>query len=196
MNGSTADAIQFEVYYKMIEDIDTVYSISDNEKQVNTSMSTVKINNLTSGKRYKFFVVSRNDKGTSLPSSILTINITKNNGVQGLVTVMGATSPPHQLAVDGHSATWLLFIWNPPAVSHPEDVIRYRIHYQKISSNLTSFWTVETDVTTLELKGLSPNTQYSTYATAIVIKNGTKIESSPSETLIAWTDPASPAYVE
>jgi len=33
-NGSTADAIQFEVYYKMIEDIDTVYSIFDNEKVI------------------------------------------------------------------------------------------------------------------------------------------------------------------
>ena len=55
---------------------------------------------------------------------------------------------------------------------------------------------VETDVTTVQLKGLLPNTQYSLYSTALVISNNTKIESTPSETLIAWTDPAFPAFVE
>ena len=41
-----------------------------------------------------------------------------------------------------------------------------------------------------------PNTQYSLYSTALIIRNKTKIESTPSETLIAWTDPAFPAFVE
>ena len=55
---------------------------------------------------------------------------------------------------------------------------------------------VETDVTTVRLTGLIPNTQYSLYTTALIVKNETKIESTPSETLIAWTDPAFPAFVE
>ena len=55
---------------------------------------------------------------------------------------------------------------------------------------------VETDVTTVQLTELTPNTQYSLYSTALIIRNKTKIESSPSETLIAWTDPAFPAFVE
>jgi hypothetical protein len=55
---------------------------------------------------------------------------------------------------------------------------------------------VETDVTTVQLTGLIPNTQYSLYSTALIISNDTKIESTPSETLIAWTDPAFPAFVE
>nr|CAD7399847.1 unnamed protein product [Timema cristinae] len=42
------------------------------------------------------------------------------------------------------------------------------------------------------VEGLSPNTQYIIYVTA-VSKNG---QSLPSETLIAWTDPAYPAFVE
>ena len=55
---------------------------------------------------------------------------------------------------------------------------------------------VETDDTTVQLTGLIPNTQYSLYSTALIISNDTKIESTPSETLIAWTDPAFPAFVE
>lgn len=51
-------------------------------------------------------------------------------------------------------------------------------------------------MTTVQLTGLTPNTQYSLYSTALIIRNKTKIESSPSETLIAWTDPAFPAFVE
>ena len=55
---------------------------------------------------------------------------------------------------------------------------------------------VETDDTTVQLTGLIPNTQYSLYSTALIISNNTKIESTPSETLISWTDPAFPAFVE
>ena len=43
---------------------------------------------------------------------------------------------------------------------------------------------------------LTPNTQYALYTTAIVVTNTSKVESTPSETLIAWTDPAFPAFVE
>ena len=39
----------------------------------------------------------------------------------------GASSPPHLLEVASHSATWLKFTWNPPAISHPEDRIIYRL---------------------------------------------------------------------
>ena len=55
---------------------------------------------------------------------------------------------------------------------------------------------VETDVTTVQLTGLTPNTQYALYSTALTVTTDTKIESTPSETLIAWTDPAFPAFVE
>lgn len=42
------------------------------------------------------------------------------------------------------------------------------------------------------IENLNPNTQYIVYVTAISKKG----ESLPSETLIAWTDPAYPAFVE
>merc|ERR1712106_1215582 len=109
---------------------------------------------------------------------------------------MGASSPPHLLEVESHSATWLQFAWNPPAITHPEDLLKYRLYYQQVSANLSKFDMVETDVTTVQLTGLIPNTQYSLYSTALIIKNDTKTESEPSESLIAWTDPAFPAFVE
>lgn len=42
------------------------------------------------------------------------------------------------------------------------------------------------------LENLNPNTQYIVFVTA----HGKKGKSQPSETLIAWTDPAYPAFVE
>lgn len=42
------------------------------------------------------------------------------------------------------------------------------------------------------ISDLNPNTQYIVYVTAITEKG----MSMPSETLIAWTDPAYPAFVE
>ena len=63
-----------------------------------------------------------------------------------------------------------------------------------------------------------PNTQYAVYTTSVIVTNTSKVEgfnknnnnnddddnddnpakveSSPSETLVAWTDPAFPAFVE
>lgn len=49
-----------------------------------------------------------------------------------------------------------------------------------------------TSVTSHTIEGLNPNTQYIVYVTAISEKG----QSLPSETLIAWTDPAYPAFVE
>ena len=62
---------------------------------------------------------------------------------------------------------------------------------------------VESDVTTVKVQNLTPNTQYILYTTAIIYNNDSDYtltrstqESEPSETLVAWTDPAFPAFVE
>lgn len=56
----------------------------------------------------------------------------------------------------------------------------------------TTFHMVETEVTTHMIEGLSPNSQYIVYVVAIS-KAGPSLA---SETLVAWTDPAFPAFVE
>ena len=60
---------------------------------------------------------------------------------------------------------------------------------------------METEVTTVKVHNLVPNTQYILYATALAVKPDASdrdglLESDTSETLIAWTDPAFPAFVE
>lgn len=185
----------YEVFYKELSENNTGTTVFDSDKTINTTIQVIKIKDLNVGRKYKFFVVARNEKGTSLPSSIVTVNASAESW-KVKKSVSGVTSPPHLLALDSHSATWLQFTWNPPAISHPEDVLKYRLFYQQVSANLSTFSMVETDATTVTLHQLLPNTQYATYATAVMIKNGTKLESEPSESLIAWTDPAFPAFVE
>ena len=65
-----------------------------------------------------------------------------------------------------------------------------------MSDTSSKFVFAETDLATLKLVNLVPNTQYSLYATAVINVKDKTVESEPSETLIAWTDPAFPAFVE
>lgn len=119
------------------------------------------------------------------------------------------TSPPHSLAVSSHSATWVTITWQPPEFSHPSEQITYRFiffNYFLISRYISlsffrlyhkstadeTFQITNTTVTSHMIEGLNPNTQYIVYVTAISKKG----QSLPSETLIAWTDPAYPAFVE
>lgn len=79
----------------------------------------------------------------------------------------------------------------------------FRVFFRQVSSNSTEFASVESEVTTIKILNLVPNTQYIVYTTAVSVRNDTDytltnntLESEPSETLVAWTDPAFPAFVE
>lgn len=65
-----------------------------------------------------------------------------------------------------------------------------RLHHKSTADE--EYQITETTVTSHMIDELNPNTQYIVFVTAISKKG----ESSPSETLIAWTDPAYPAFVE
>lgn len=211
VNG-TFGTSHFEVYYKKMEGNATGTTVFSSDNQINTTVPRAVLDNLETGKIYRIFVVSRNEKGTSLPSSLLRVNASAR--AWGGRELLATTSPPHFLQVEAHSATWLQFTWNPPAITHPENVLKYRLYYHQVSANTTGFTAIETDVTTVKVESLLPNTQYIVYATALTFMagaattaNGTtttttavaplkKVESEPSETLVAWTDPAFPAFVE
>ena len=66
----------------------------------------------------------------------------------------------------------------------------FRLYHKSTADE--SYHIVDTSVTSHMIEGLNPNTQYIVYVTAISKKG----QSIPSETLIAWTDPAYPAFVE
>lgn len=66
----------------------------------------------------------------------------------------------------------------------------FRLYHKSAADD--NYHVVTTSVTSHMIEGLNPNTQYIVYVTAISEKG----QSLPSETLIAWTDPAYPAFVE
>lgn len=103
---------------------------------------------LETGKLYKVFVVSKNIHGTSLPSSVLLLNITETGNINytryyfdilylyllnspipldlGSKGAMGVTSPPHSLSVSAHSANYVTITWQPPEFSHVSEEITYK----------------------------------------------------------------------
>lgn len=172
---------------------------------MNTTSTVAKIPNLEPGKMYQIFVVARNVHGTSLPSSLIVIRLEKQGKISihvyGLSPnyfifhtegqwVKAVTSPPHSLAVASHSATWVTITWQPPEFSHPSEIITYRLYHKSTAED--SYHIENSTVTSFMISALSPNTQYIVYVTAVTDKGS----SMPSETLIAWTDPAYPAFVE
>ncbi|CAK1550359.1 unnamed protein product [Leptosia nina] len=137
---------------------------------------------------YHMFVVAANEHGTSLPSSMILLNMTQDN-----MEVSGIPSPPHSLSVASHSATWLSLSWQPPLFSQPDEKITYTLFYKSPSQIGTANVTkIATTVPGHTLEKLNPNTQYVVWVKAHAAAG----DSLPSETLLAWTDPAYPAFVE
>lgn len=64
--------------------------------------------------------------------------------------------------------------------------------YHKATQDNETYTTIETRLTYARLMNLKPNSQHIIYVVAI----GEKGESLPSETLVAFTDPALPAFVD
>lgn len=160
----------------------------DNEMNVTQTMA--RIEDLEMNSTYHLFVVAVNEHGTSLPSSMLLINITEDIENK---EVSGIPSPPHSLSVSSHSATWLTLSWQPPQFSLPDEKISYTLYFkmpsQTSQGNVTK---ISTSVPGHTLEKLTPNTQYVAWVKA----HSDAGDSLPSETLLAWTDPAYPAFVE
>lgn len=66
-----------------------------------------------------------------------------------------------------------------------------RVFHKGTADNET-FSIIETRLLWARISNLKPNSQHVVYVIAI----GAKGESLPSETLVAWTDPALPALVD
>jgi len=65
-----------------------------------------------------------------------------------------------------------------------------RVHHKGVKD--TEYQINESSVNSVTLEGLKPNSQYILYVSGTTDKG----ESPPSETLIAWTDPAHSPFVE
>ncbi|XP_074034870.1 Ig-like and fibronectin type-III domain-containing protein 2 isoform X1 [Leptinotarsa decemlineata] len=177
----------YVIHYQRVDNTSTHGTPLVLEKQMNATETTATITNLEENKMYQMFVVAVNEYGTSLPSSIIMINLVKSDQTKW---VNGVTSPPHSLAVASHSATWVTITWHPPEFSHPLDIVTYRLYHKSTSEE--QFHVKNVSVNSYMIDSLNPNTKYIVYIEAVTNKG----VSMPSETLIAWTDPAYPAFVE
>ncbi|XP_050297664.1 Ig-like and fibronectin type-III domain-containing protein 1 [Anthonomus grandis grandis] len=177
----------YVIHYQKVDNTSMHETLLKLDKQVNTTGYYYILTGLEENAMYQVFVVARNEYGTSLPSSIAFIKLSSNNEGKW---VNATTSPPHSLAVASHSATWVTISWQPPEFSHPSEQISYRLYHKSTSED--KYQIKNTSVTSYMIKNLTPNTQYIIYVEAVTDKG----VSMPSETLIAWTDPAYPAFVE
>ncbi|MPC35669.1 Myomesin-1 [Portunus trituberculatus] len=159
---------------------------------MNLTDTVATVSNLRTGNLYNFFVITMNEAGTSLPSAILTINVTEEHEDEGGLN--GVSSAPHSLVLDAKTATTLTIVWQPPEFAHPTDRFIYELHFRALGTpgDPENYNITTTAATAIRLENLTPNTQYVIYVTATTDKG----ESRPSETLLAWTDPAYPAFVE
>ena len=96
MDNETGTTDHYEVSYKQVLDKQKSSDIFKTQYQITSHVPMVKVDNLTNNMIYSFFVVAKNSHGSSLPSSILTLNISLAawNGA-----TVGATSPPHMVTI-------------------------------------------------------------------------------------------------
>ncbi|XP_075980799.1 Ig-like and fibronectin type-III domain-containing protein 2 isoform X2 [Anticarsia gemmatalis] len=187
-----ANATSYVVHWQKIDNNTQPYSYNTMQStynKMNVSVAGAVLDQLEVNSTYHVFVVAINNYGESLPSSMLLFNFTDMEEKE----VSGIPSPPHSLSVSSHSATWLTLTWQPPQFSQPDEKISYTLFFksptQVGSTNVTN---ITTTVPGHTLEKLSPNTQYVIWVKAHAAAG----DSQPSETLLAWTDPAYPAYVE
>jgi hypothetical protein len=173
------------VQYGKVDNMTMYETVVKLSNELNTTETEIDLSNLEPNTLYRIMVVARGQFGNSLPSSMLILNTstTDNDAV-----VYGAPSPPHSLVVTAHGATFVTVSWQPPEFSHPHERISYRM-FHRSGNNVTI---VDTKMLWARLNRLTPNTQHIFYLTAI----GSKGTSLPSETLVAWTDPALPSFVD
>lgn len=180
-----ADKKDFLVQYGKVDNMTMYETVIKLDHESSTDDTEIELANLVPNTLYRIMVIARGDFGNSLPSSMLLINTstTDNDAI-----IYGAPSPPHTLSISSHGATYVTLAWQPPEFSHPHEKISYRL-YHRSGNNVTI---VDTKMLWARLNRLTPNTQHIFYLVAI----GEKGTSLPSETLVAWTDPALPAVVD
>ncbi|EDW26268.1 GL24598 [Drosophila persimilis] len=194
---SEAEDIDFIVQYGRVNNMTMYETVAKLENELTTNETSIDLTNLESNALYRITVVTRGKFGTSLPASMLLLNTTNmsreghgEGEVGGEGTTWGSPSPPHSLTVVAHSATWMQLIWQPPEYAHPHERITYRVYHKAMRAE--QFIKIETKLAWLRMNSLKPSSQHVLYVEAV----GERGVSLPSETLVAWTDPALPAFVD
>ena len=82
------------------------------------------VTGLKTNTKYRFFVIARNVFGTSLPSSVVTVNVSKEawDGTR----IEGLPSSPHAIDITQTGADYLTLSWTAPTISHHQDEHKYK----------------------------------------------------------------------
>ncbi|ALC43811.1 CG17839 [Drosophila busckii] len=185
------DDIDFIVQYGKVNNMTMYETVAKLENELTTNETSIDLTNLESNALYRIMVVARGKFGTSLPASMLLLNTTDAaTKASHASDTWGAPSPPHSLTVLIHSATWMQLTWQPPEYAHPHERITYRVYHKAMKAS--EFTKIETKLAWLRMTNLKPSSQHVLYVEAV----GERASSLPSETLVAWTDPALPAFVD
>lgn len=101
---------QYVVHYSMIDELASkaVSTSFEMDQQLNVTKPQAVITSLKSKQLYNFFVLAANDHGTSLPSSIITINITKEGFFSPFCYFHKVKQNTHQTYKHN-----VLFYWQP-----------------------------------------------------------------------------------
>lgn len=70
-------------------------------------------------------MVARNQFGTSLPSSVVTVNVSKD--AWDGQSVSGLPSSPHSMEVTETGADTLTLSWTAPTISHHQEDYKYKL---------------------------------------------------------------------
>lgn len=87
--------------------------------------NSVTITGLNSNILHQFFVISRNEAGTSLPSSIVFVNVS-SAAWKGNDKMHGLPTPPHTVTITKRGADFIELAWTTPAISMPDERLKYR----------------------------------------------------------------------
>ncbi|XP_017019547.1 Ig-like and fibronectin type-III domain-containing protein 2 [Drosophila kikkawai] len=194
-SGATTgtEDIEFIVQYGKVNNMTMYETVAKLENELTTNETSIDLTNMDANALYRITVVTRGKFGTSLPASMLLLNTTdqhRSSEAGGEGVTWGAPSPPHSLTVVAHSATWMQLTWQPPEYAHPHERITYRVYHKAMRAE--HFIKIETKLAWLRMNNLKPSSQHVLYVEAV----GERGDSLPSETLVAWTDPALPAFVD
>jgi hypothetical protein len=162
--NDNSKVLQYEIFYKEVQNNSVpaggAFSF-DKNINVTAEHHVVTITGLEKNKNHQFFIVSRNGEGTSLPTSVITANLSRAawNGQ----LVHGRPSPPHEVATS-IGADYIVVSWTPPTISDPEDYHKYRLSYGPVS-NRSALFDIETAANSATISNLTSNTQYILYLT-------------------------------
>lgn len=160
-------------------------------QEVNVTTTMAIVDKLTPKTSYSFYVVAANEQGFSVPSLIILLTTPEKGvdekGIQSMV------SPPYGVEVLHAAVDAIALRWLPPLHLPPQSNLSYIVRFAPVNvTNNDARWTsVSTPYTSLIIGNLTFNTQY---AITIMAMSGGKA-SVPSETVLAWTDAAIPAFV-